>query len=192
MGTAALIAVLLLHWQPSLAKPQSHPMVSFPVRAVDKECNIEQCSKQLDQQAACCGETFNCLSVEHVDSCVFNNTVRDSEDICLQQSESCYYCCYSKRCGNRGACKTHFEDAQESALLIFVIISCLFLVAIIGISILVVLRTIRLKRVKELKLNHKFLTNHTVMSQTNSRRDSKEHGELEQEPQESFTLHSGS
>ena len=191
MKIAVLIAVLLLSCQSSLGYPQSLPMLSFPVRAVDKECSIEQCSKQLGQQATCCGETFNCLSEESIDSCVYNNTIRYTENVCLEQSESCFYCCYSKGCGNRRACKTHFDDAHESAMLIFIIMSCLFLVSIIAISILVVLRTIRLKKVKELKLNHKYLTNHTVVSHNNSRRDTRDNGEHEQEAQESFTLPSG-
>ena len=175
----------------SVVQPSS-PRILFEPR--NKICDKSKCDKENPgSEFMCCGETFDCLNRDSESSCVYNNTIKPEENICISQSSSCYYCCFSKTCNNRKACENHYKDVEDNIILIFIIHSCLFLVAIIAFIILVALRKIRLNRVKELKLNHKYLTNNTYNnnSNTDSRRDSRDLAIGNNDIQESFTLTPG-
>ena len=141
------------------------------------ECNLTYCHSESkgEKNPICCSESFNCLTEESKDLCVYSNSsVVKNSNFCLTQAHSCYYCCFNNTCNNRKACENHFADFRQDAFLIFVFVVCLFMVAIITFTIFAAIRQIRLNKVSELKKKHKILSNNTISNINTSKNEGEE------------------
>ena len=134
-------------------------------------CNLTYCKSESKEAATpiCCSESFNCLTDDSEDLCVFRDSVVNTmpEDFCLNQSDKCYYCCFNNACNNRKSCENHFRDSKQNSLMISVFIICIFMVALITFALFAALRSIRLNKVAELKRKHKLLS-HTGSNKTHN------------------------
>ena len=155
----------------------------------ERTCNIHECpvDEYPPPNPICCNQQFKCLSSTDTKSCVFREgqvavienlqaqeTRMLKRDYCLQNYTQCYHCCFDGKCGNFEACNNNYETLSMTAQLVFIVVTCLFIISIASFSVLIAVRKIRLNKLRELRLSHKNMMSDIALSNNQSARESQD------------------